>query len=174
MRNLISTVNPSLTMNSEAAPFNHTTGRPCGDGFFEPRTEIFFSKCHGKEPAYYVRGYAFWNRVARAGSKGVDRLVIHAKNKTGMANAFNCPATTEYHRSQFERAERHAPASAIPVYEAPSFSNPDANHWCGSAAEGELKCVGFVFPWDGRMNADGDLMPARTATPRSKWVLVKF
>ena len=171
---LVSTANASSTMHSEAPPYNYIIGRPCGDGFFEPRTEIFFSKCHGKPPVYGNNYKRFWGRVARAGEKGVDRLVIHAKNRTAMANAYNCCNASEYHRLQFQRAERHAPASAIPVYEAPSFENSYSNHWIGSAAEGRLKIVGYVFPWDGRMNADGDLLPARTATARSKWVLVKF
>jgi len=157
--NLIKTVNASSTMHSEAPPFDRTIGRPCGDGFFEPRTEILFSKCHGKAPTCGMPGDAFWNRVARAGQKGKGRLFVEFKNKSQMADAYNDKLSVDPY---------------LPVYEAPSYGNPDSNHWVDCAREDLVRCVGYVFAWDGRMNYDGDLMPARTATPRSTWVLVKF
>lgn len=159
--NLVKTVNASSTMHSEAPTFDRTIGRPCGDGFFEPRTEILFSKCHGKPPVYGSDrdGDRFWNRVARAGGKGKGRLFVEFKNKSQMADAYNDKLSVDPY---------------LPVYEAPSYGNPDANHWVDCARTDQVRCVGFVFPWLGGMNADGDLLPARLATTRSKWVLVKF
>jgi len=171
--NLIKTADATRTMHSEAAPFNHATGRPCGDGFFEPRTEVLFSKCHGKGPVYSGHIDGFWRRVNRAGSNSRGRLFVEASNKTRLAAVYNCNDCRARHRHQFEQGGQFGDGG-VPVYEAPSFSNPYNNHWVDSAGDARLKLVGYLFPFAGRLNADGDLLPEPTATPRSKWVLVKF
>jgi hypothetical protein len=132
-------------------------------GFYSEPVEIHVARNHGKEPGSYDRLHPWNVAYDRACDLHIGRevLFVDYQRKTDL---------TKYYRSDTEcRADlfiRHGEATDnIPVFKTDGGSEA----W---AEELDRAPVGYLVPWNGNVNSDGDVLSDPDG--RGQWIYVPF
>ena len=132
-------------------------------GFYSEPVEIHVTRDHGKEPRSYDRNDPWNVAYDRAADlhRGREVLFVDYARKTDLP---------KYYRHDAEdRAEfffKHGEAiDNIPVFK----TNGGSEGWVECL---ERKPVGYLIPWNGKTNSDGDVLSDPDG--RGQWIYIPF